>query len=95
MNPPRPSSLPPQQEEELEALRSIYGSDWVDLPPPKTAWGTKKGEEGWWIVRLKGDDERVSVKLKGRFTKVSLYVNGIQGGQGGDGAKGPKKMRRV
>jgi hypothetical protein len=44
-------------------------TDWEDLPPQKTAWNIK-GEEGWWTVVLRGADERVSVKLKGRFTKV-------------------------
>lgn len=44
--------------------------DWRLLPPKKTAWGTVV-DEGWWQVCLRArDDERVSVFLRGRFTKV-------------------------
>lgn len=62
-----------RQEDELQALRAIYAEDWHDVPPKKTAWGTA-AEEGWWEVRVKGEDERVQVGIKGRMTKVSVVL---------------------
>lgn len=50
---------------------------WVEIPPKKTAWGTET-ESGWWELQVNGADERVSVKLRGRMTKVS--TERLQGG---------------
>ncbi|BEI98202.1 hypothetical protein CcaverHIS631_0305010 [Cutaneotrichosporon cavernicola] len=64
---PEPNKL--AQEEELAILRSIFGDDWKDIPPKKTAWGTES-EQGWWEVALRGNEEpRVRIRLKGRFPK--------------------------
>lgn len=46
--------------------------DWHDIPAQKTAWGTE-GEHGWWEVSLRAThDDRISVKLRGRFVKVGF-----------------------
>ena len=66
-----PSPNQALQEEELEILRSIFADDWHDIAPKRTAWGTET-DEGWWEVTLRGEDERVSVGLRGRFTKASI-----------------------
>ena len=59
------------QEEELQAMRAIFGEDWKDIPPEKTAWGTA-AQSGWWQVRLKAHEGKVGVTLKGKFLKVRL-----------------------
>lgn len=57
-------------------LTSRVQDDWHDIIPKRTAWGTD-GELGWWEVQLRStDDPRVSVKLKGRMTKVSCCTKG-------------------
>ncbi|KAK4689653.1 eukaryotic translation initiation factor 2-alpha kinase 4, partial [Tremellales sp. Uapishka_1] len=56
------------QEEELEALRAIFPDEWHDIAPKKTAWGTE-GESGWWEIRIKAQDARVAVGLRGRMIK--------------------------
>jgi hypothetical protein len=58
------------QSEELEAMRAIFGDDWNDISPAKTAWGIA-GQEGWWEVKLRAKDGKVGVTLKGRMGKVS------------------------
>jgi translation initiation factor 2-alpha kinase 4 len=63
-------SIRSAQQQELESMRAIFLDDWKDLPPVRTAWGTK-GEVGWWTVRLKRHDGLVGVTLKGRLPKVS------------------------
>lgn len=62
-------SIRSAQQQELESMRAIFLDDWRDLPPVRTAWGTK-GETGWWTVRLKRHDGLVGVTLKGRLPKV-------------------------
>jgi hypothetical protein len=57
------------QEDELQAMRAIFGEDWQDIPPEKTAWGTA-AQSGWWQVRLKAHENKVGVTLKGKFLKV-------------------------
>jgi translation initiation factor 2-alpha kinase 4 len=57
------------QHEELEAMRAIFGDDWHDISPSKTAWGTSV-ETGWWIVRLRAHDGRIAISLKGKLLKV-------------------------
>ena len=57
------------QHEELEAMRAIFGDEWHDISPSKTAWGTPL-ESGWWTVRLRAHDGRVAVSLKGKLLKV-------------------------
>lgn len=57
------------QVDELEAMRAIFGEDWTDVRPEKTAWGTS-GQDGWWKVRLKAQDALVAITLKGRLPKV-------------------------
>lgn len=57
------------QQDELEAMRAIFGDDWHDISPSKTAWGAV--ESGWWVVRLKAHDDRVGISLKGKLLKVS------------------------
>jgi len=59
------------QEEELQAMRAIFGDDWKDIPSEKTAWGTA-AQSGWWQVRLKAHEGKVGVTLKGKFLKVRL-----------------------
>lgn len=72
---PEPNKL--VQDEELEALRAIFEEEWTDVPTKITAWGTEE-QGGWWEVKLKGEDERVSVTLRGRMTKVgSISYVGI------------------
>lgn len=61
-------SIRSAQQQELAAMRAIFLDDWRDLPPVRTAWGTR-GEEGWWVVRLKRHEGLVGVGLKGRLTK--------------------------
>lgn len=46
--PPAPTPLEELQQNEIEALKSIYGDDFLSNPLPSkpTAWGKKKGLEG-------------------------------------------------
>lgn len=60
------------QHDELQSMRAIYGDDWKDVEPGKTAWGTKEQNAGWWEVRLGVREGRVGCVLKGRMLKVSV-----------------------
>jgi translation initiation factor 2-alpha kinase 4 len=76
------------REEELVAVRSIYGvcasylhvdkvSD-CDLQkdwhdiPPVTTKWGTQVEEGWWGVTVRAEQGRVSVQVRGRLAKVIL-----------------------
>ena len=63
------SALPRPHSPSLAARLKRGQDDWSDIPPKKTAWGTES-EGGWWEVRLRVEDGRVGVALKGRMIKV-------------------------